>query len=100
MDDLFPPIDEALLKRLDEVYPEASPDPSVILIERSGWQWAPDRWCACCGPFILSNKTRTDPCVEEEEQKPKQQQAAAAAAKPKSKALRSSVSRWLCSRSR
>ena len=28
MDDLFPPIDEALLKKLDEVYPEASPDPS------------------------------------------------------------------------
>ena len=27
MDDLFPPIDEALLKKLDEVYPEASPDP-------------------------------------------------------------------------
>jgi len=29
MDDLFPPIDEALLKRLDEVYPEACPDPSA-----------------------------------------------------------------------
>jgi hypothetical protein len=28
MDDLFPPIDEPLLKKLDEVYPEASPDPS------------------------------------------------------------------------
>ena len=28
MDDLFPPIDEALLKKLDEVYPEASPDHS------------------------------------------------------------------------
>ena len=28
MDDLFPPIDEALLKKLDEVSPEASPDPS------------------------------------------------------------------------
>ena len=28
MDDLFHPIDEALLKKLDEVYPEASPDPS------------------------------------------------------------------------
>ena len=28
MDDLFRPIDEALLKRLDEVYPEGSPDPS------------------------------------------------------------------------
>ena len=28
MDDLFPPIDEALLKKLDEVYTEASPDPS------------------------------------------------------------------------
>ena len=25
MDDLFPPIDEALLKKLDEVYPEACP---------------------------------------------------------------------------
>jgi hypothetical protein len=30
MDDLFPPIDEALLKKLDEVYPEASPDPSHV----------------------------------------------------------------------
>jgi len=29
MDDLFPPIDEALLKRLDEVYPEVCPDPSA-----------------------------------------------------------------------
>ena len=28
MDDLFPPIDEALVKKLDEVYPEASPDPA------------------------------------------------------------------------
>jgi hypothetical protein len=28
MDDLFPPIDEPLLKKLDEVYPETSPDPS------------------------------------------------------------------------
>jgi hypothetical protein len=28
MDDLFPPIDEALLKRLDEVYPESCPDPA------------------------------------------------------------------------
>ena len=28
MDDLFPPIDGALIKKLDEVYPEASPDPS------------------------------------------------------------------------
>jgi hypothetical protein len=27
MDDLFPPLDEALLKRLDEIYPEACPDP-------------------------------------------------------------------------
>lgn len=27
MDDLFPPIDEALLKKLDEVYPEKCPDP-------------------------------------------------------------------------
>ena len=26
MDDLFPPIDEALIKRLDEVYPEYCPD--------------------------------------------------------------------------
>lgn len=26
MDDLFPPIDEALLKKLDEVYPEKCPD--------------------------------------------------------------------------
>jgi hypothetical protein len=28
MDDLFPPIDEALIKRLDEVYPESCPDPA------------------------------------------------------------------------
>jgi hypothetical protein len=27
MDDLFPPIDEALLKKLDEVYPEKCPSP-------------------------------------------------------------------------
>jgi len=27
MDDLFPPLDEALLKKLDEVYPEACPGP-------------------------------------------------------------------------
>jgi hypothetical protein len=29
MDDLFPPIDEALLRKLDEVYPESSPDPAA-----------------------------------------------------------------------
>jgi hypothetical protein len=29
MDDLFPPIDEALIKKLDEVYPESSPDPAA-----------------------------------------------------------------------
>jgi hypothetical protein len=30
MDDaLWPPIDEALLKQLDEVYPEACPDPTA-----------------------------------------------------------------------
>jgi hypothetical protein len=29
MDDLFPPIDEALIKRLDEVYPESCPDPAA-----------------------------------------------------------------------
>jgi hypothetical protein len=28
MDDLFPPIDEALVKKLDEVYPESCPDPA------------------------------------------------------------------------
>ena len=28
MDDLFPPIDEALIKKLDEVYPESCPDPA------------------------------------------------------------------------
>jgi hypothetical protein len=28
MDDLFPPIDEALIKRLDEIYPESCPDPA------------------------------------------------------------------------
>jgi len=35
MDDLFPPIDEALVKKLDEVYPESCPDPS--LSEREIW---------------------------------------------------------------
>lgn len=35
MDDLFPPIDEALIKRLDEVYPEACADPS--LSDREIW---------------------------------------------------------------
>ena len=36
MDDaLWPPIDEALLKQLDEVYPEACPDPS--LSDRDIW---------------------------------------------------------------
>ena len=35
MDDLFPPIDEALIKRLDEVYPEACPDPAAS--EREIW---------------------------------------------------------------
>jgi hypothetical protein len=35
MDDLYPPIDEALLKRLDEVYPESCPDPAVS--EREIW---------------------------------------------------------------
>ena len=29
MDDLFPPIDEALVKKLDEVYPESCPDPAA-----------------------------------------------------------------------
>jgi hypothetical protein len=29
MDDLFPPIDEALIRKLDEVYPESSPDPAA-----------------------------------------------------------------------
>ena len=28
MDDLFPPIDEALIKKLDEVYPESCADPA------------------------------------------------------------------------
>jgi hypothetical protein len=28
MDDLFPPIDEALVKKLDEVYPESCADPA------------------------------------------------------------------------
>ena len=35
MDDLFPPIDEALLKKLDETHPEACPDPSAT--EREIW---------------------------------------------------------------
>ena len=35
MDDLFPPIDEALIKRLDEVYPESCPDPAAS--EREIW---------------------------------------------------------------
>ena len=35
MDDLFPPIDEALVKKLDEVYPESCPDPAVS--EREIW---------------------------------------------------------------
>ena len=35
MDDLFPPIDEALVKKLDEVYPESCPDPAAS--ERDIW---------------------------------------------------------------
>jgi hypothetical protein len=36
MDDaLWPPIDEALLKQLDQVYPEACPDPA--LSDREIW---------------------------------------------------------------
>ena len=35
MDDLFPPIDEALVKRLDEVYPESCADPASS--EREIW---------------------------------------------------------------
>ena len=36
MDDtLWPPIDEALLKQLDQVYPEACPDPAAS--ERDIW---------------------------------------------------------------
>jgi hypothetical protein len=35
MDDLFPPIDEALVKKLDEVYPESCPDPAAS--EREIW---------------------------------------------------------------
>jgi hypothetical protein len=35
MDDLFPPIDEALVKKLDEVYPESCPDPA--LSDREIW---------------------------------------------------------------
>jgi hypothetical protein len=35
MDDLFPPIDEALIKRLDEVYPESCADPAAS--EREIW---------------------------------------------------------------
>ena len=35
MDDLFPPIDEALVKKLDEVYPESCPDPAAP--EREIW---------------------------------------------------------------
>ena len=29
MDDLFPPVDEALIKKLDEVYPESCADPAA-----------------------------------------------------------------------
>ena len=35
MDDLFPPIDEALVKKLDEVYPESCADPAAS--EREIW---------------------------------------------------------------
>jgi hypothetical protein len=35
MDDLFPPIEEALIKKLDEVYPESCADPA--LSEREIW---------------------------------------------------------------
>ena len=35
MDDLFPPIDEALIKKLDEVYPESCADPA--LSDREIW---------------------------------------------------------------
>ena len=35
MDDLFPPIEEALVKKLDEVYPESCADPA--LSEREIW---------------------------------------------------------------
>jgi hypothetical protein len=35
MDDLFPPLDEALLKRLDEIHPEACADPGAT--EREIW---------------------------------------------------------------
>jgi hypothetical protein len=35
MDDLYPPIDEALLKKLDEVYPESCADPAAS--EREIW---------------------------------------------------------------
>jgi len=35
MDDLFPPLDEALLKRLDEIHPEACADPNAT--EREIW---------------------------------------------------------------
>jgi len=35
MDDLFPPVDEALVKKLDEVYPESCPDPAAS--EREIW---------------------------------------------------------------
>ena len=35
MDDLFPPIDEALIKKLDDVYPESCADPA--LSDREIW---------------------------------------------------------------
>ena len=35
MDDLFPPVDEALIKKLGEVYPESCPDPA--LSDREIW---------------------------------------------------------------
>ena len=34
-DDLFPPIDEALIKKLNEIYPEKCPDIDLSLIHIS-----------------------------------------------------------------
>ena len=45
MDDLFPPIDEALIKRLDEVYPESCADPA--LSDREIWMAVGCRQVPC-----------------------------------------------------
>jgi hypothetical protein len=43
MDDLFPPIDEALIKRLDEIYPESCADPVLSDRRQTGGAHATGR---------------------------------------------------------